>query len=321
VYEALLAVPVIQGRKTENEKFPGGLYTTTVEAFVPTSGRGIQAATSHCLGQNFSKMFDIQFENEDAKKGYAWQNSWGLTTRSIGVMTMIHGDNKGLVLPPRVAPIQAVIVPIFYKDKDNQALKKKGQEILELLNSRSFRVHFDDRDSYNPGYKYNHWEMKGVPVRLELGPRDLEKSTVCLVRRDTGHKELGVTYDDLPNKLSQLLDDIHNSMFEKAKQLRDESIEKVTKWEDFVPALDQKKMVLAPWCKSGTCEDEIKAQSATKKEAKKEEQKKEDEEFEPVSAGAKSLCIPFEQPELVKDALCVHCKAPAQLWCLFGRSY
>jgi len=197
VYEYLLAVPVIKGKKSEKEKFPGGLYTTTVEAFIPDSGRGVQAATSHCLGQNFSKMFNIQFESEQTTKEYAWQNSWGLTTRSIGVMTLIHGDDKGLVMPPRVAPLQAVIVPIFYKDKDNEALKKKGNELLANLSARGFRVHFDDSPTHNPGFKYNHWEMKGVPVRLDFGPKDFEGSTICIVRRDNGAKEFGVTYEKI----------------------------------------------------------------------------------------------------------------------------
>jgi len=156
------------------------------------------------------------FENEQTEKEFAWQNSWGLTTRSIGIMILVHGDNKGLVMPPRVAPIQAVIVPIFFKDKDNAALKTKGKEIFDLLLAKGFRVHFDDRENHNPGFKYNQWEMKGVPIRLELGPKDLSSGTICIVRRDTGAKEFGITYDQLAEKLQQVLDDIHKNLFEKS---------------------------------------------------------------------------------------------------------
>jgi len=322
VYEHLLAVPVIKGQKTEKEKFPGGLYTTTVEAFIPESGRGIQGATSHCLGQNFSKMFDIQFENDQTTKEYAWQNSWGLTTRSIGVMTMVHGDNKGLILPPRVAPIQVVIVPIFYKDKDNDSLRKKGREIYDQLVASGVRVNYDDRDTHNPGWKYNHWELKGVPIRLDFGPKDFENGTICIVRRDTGTKEFGVTYDRLNARISEVLDEIHNNLLNKARKIRDERIATVTKWEDFVPALDEKKMVLAVWCDQTKCEDDVKEKTGPqKKEEKKEEKEGEEEEFEPISAGAKTLCKPFDQRPLEEGAKCFHCGAPAKTWVLFGRSY
>jgi len=233
---------------------------------------------------------------------------------------MVHGDSKGLVLPPRVAPIQAVIVPIFYKDKDNDALKKKGHEILQSLTAKGFRVHFDDRDTHNPGFKYNYWELKGVPVRLDLGPKDLQNSTICIVRRDTGTKEFGVGYDKLAEKLEQVLGDIHNNMFTRAKKLRDDNLAKVTKWDAFVPALDNKNIVLAPWCEDGKCEDDIKANSGSRKVEEKKEVT-DGEEFIPVSAGAKSLCVPFEQPELEKEAKCVYCGKAAKVWCLFGRSY
>jgi len=319
VYEEILAVPVIKGKKTEKEKFPGGYYTTTVEAFVPSSGRGIQAATSHCLGTNFAKMFNIQFENDKGDKELAWQNSWGLTTRSIGIMIMTHGDNRGLVLPPRVAPIQAVIVPIFFKDKDNEALLKKARELVELLSQNKIRAHLDDRDTYTPGWKYNHWEMKGVPIRLDFGPKDLENSTIVLVRRDVAGKE-SVPLASLVNKVNATLTDFHNSLLEKARTARDERITQVTQWDDFIPNLDKKKMVLAPWCDETKCEDEIKDKSGKKKEEKKDE-KKEEEEFEQLTGAAKSLCIPFEQPTLKPDQKCFHCGKPAKHWVMWGRSY
>eukprot|EP00163_Fabomonas_tropica_P017994 TRINITY_DN3200_c0_g1_i13.p1 TRINITY_DN3200_c0_g1~~TRINITY_DN3200_c0_g1_i13.p1 ORF type:complete len:483 (+),score=171.98 TRINITY_DN3200_c0_g1_i13:41-1489(+) len=189
VYEELLAVPVVKGVKSEKEKFAGGLFTTTVEGFIPATGRGIQGGTSHALGQNFAKMFDIKFENPDngSEHLHVWQNSWGLTTRTIGVMIMIHGDDKGLVLPPRVAPLHVVVVPIVFKGKE--AMVTEGaQKVNDLLAAGGIRVKADLRDNYNPGWKYNHWEQKGVPLRAECGPRDIENQQVVLVRRDTGEK-------------------------------------------------------------------------------------------------------------------------------------
>lgn len=173
VYEELLAVPVCKGVKTESEKFAGGDFTTTVETWIAENGRAIQAATSHHLGQNFAKMFDIQFLNEHKEKQFVWQTSWGLTTRSIGIMVMYHGDDKGLVLPPRVAKTQVVIVPI-YKKGDEEVILAKAKQLSEQLAKDGIRVHLDDRDNYTPGWKYNHWELKGVPLRLELGAKDLK---------------------------------------------------------------------------------------------------------------------------------------------------
>lgn len=203
VYE-MLALPVVKGKKTENEKFAGALYTTTVEGFIPGAGRGIQGATSHCLGQNFAKMFDIEFEKEDGKREKVWQNSWGLTTRTvrmhkrwlkhqvidncvffsvqIGVMVMVHSDDKGLVLPPRVAPIQVVIVPIYMKGQQKD-LNDKATELQDELKAAGIRVEVDRREIHNPGWKYADWEMRGVPLRLELGPKDLKAGRVTMVPR------------------------------------------------------------------------------------------------------------------------------------------
>jgi len=325
VYEYLLAVPVIKGRKTENEKFPGGSYTTTVEAFIPTSGRGIQAATSHCLGQNFAKMFNIEFENEKGEKSFAWQNSWGLTTRSIGILIMTHGDDKGLILPPRVAPIQVVIVPIFKSGLDNSAIVSRGKEIVEKLQSADIRVHFDDRETYNPGFKYNHWELKGVPIRLELGPNDLKKNTIVVARRDIGSKE-EISQDLLVVRVKSVLEDIQGNLFAQAKKRHDERIIQVTKWDDFIPALDSKNMALTTWCENSECEEKIKENTGPKKKEDNVNPSPAvppatDEEFEPISGAAKSLCIPFEQPLLDETHTCVICGKKAKVWCLFGRSY
>jgi len=325
VYEELLAVPVFKGKKTEKEKFPGGYYTTTVEAFIPTSGRGIQAATSHCLGQNFAKMFNIQFENENKEKQYAWQNSWGLTTRSIGIMIMTHGDNKGLVLPPRVAPLQVVFVPIFKKDVDPTVLVKKAKEVAAQLEAHNIRTHIDDSDTHNPGFKYNHWEVRGVPLRIEWGMQEVEKNVAVVVRRDTGAKET-IGLETIVESIKKLLNDIHNSLLQNAVQARDERIAKITKWEEFTPSLDARKVVLAPWCDNTECEDKIKGKSgqeAKANEQQKKEEKKDgkEEEFEPLTGAAKSLCIPFEQPKLEPGTKCFHCGSEAKFYCFFGRSY
>eukprot|EP01114_Cavostelium_apophysatum_P005063 TRINITY_DN1565_c0_g1_i1.p1 TRINITY_DN1565_c0_g1~~TRINITY_DN1565_c0_g1_i1.p1 ORF type:complete len:582 (+),score=158.15 TRINITY_DN1565_c0_g1_i1:70-1746(+) len=321
VYEELLAVPVVKGKKTENEKFPGGLYTTTVEAFIPASGRGVQAATSHCLGQNFAKMFNIQFENDNKQKEYAWQNSWGLTTRSLGIMIMLHGDEKGLVLPPRVAPYQVVIVPIFKSGKDSEVLLAKARDIVNKLADADVRAHIDDSTTHNPGFKFNHWEMRGVPLRFEFGFLDVESNSVVAVRREKPGKET-IPLDNVVARTKEILDDIHNSLFANACRVRDERIAKITTWEEFVPALDARKVALAPWCDNPKCEDLVKDRTKEKKKA--EEKKPEElkpEEFEPLTGAAKSLCIPFDQPALEEGQKCFQCGEAAKHWVLWGRSF
>eukprot|EP01116_Phalansterium_solitarium_P011074 TRINITY_DN26682_c0_g1_i1.p1 TRINITY_DN26682_c0_g1~~TRINITY_DN26682_c0_g1_i1.p1 ORF type:complete len:597 (+),score=173.95 TRINITY_DN26682_c0_g1_i1:78-1793(+) len=270
VYEEVLAVPVVKGRKSENEKFPGGLYTTTVEALVPGSGRAIQAATSHCLGQNFAKMFNIEFENESGQRQRAWQNSWGLTTRSIGVMVMVHGDEKGLVLPPRAAPLQVVIVPLYFKDKDNETLASKGREIKQRLAAAGVRVHLDEDDTHNPGWKFAHWELKGVPLRLAFGPRDLENGTIEVARRDLGTKQT-TSLDGLEGFVKALLEEVQLSMYTRAKKIRDERLVRVTEWNDFMPSLDARNIVTTPWCEDRACEELVKDKT---KNANKEALKK-----------------------------------------------
>lgn len=219
VYKKLLAVPVIKGKKTEKEKFAGADWTTTVEAFISASGRGIQAATSHHLGQNFSKMFGIEFEDPKTnQKKHVYQNSWGITTRTIGILTMVHGDNKGLVLPPRVACYQVVIVPCgitaSLSKEDEQTLYEKCKSYEKSLVQAGVRVFGDYRDNYSPGWKFNHWELKGVPLRIELGPKDLQNKKFVAVRRDTGDKQ---TLDEANcvETVKALLEDIHDSLYKK----------------------------------------------------------------------------------------------------------
>lgn len=219
VYTDLLAVPVIKGRKTEKEKFAGADWTTTIEAFISASGRGIQAATSHHLGQNFSKMFGIEFEApESGQKQFVYQNSWGLTTRTIGILTMVHADNQGLVLPPRVACYQVVIVPcgitVNLSKDDEQKLLDKCKQCERALTEAGVRVFGDYRDNYSPGWKFNHWELKGVPIRLEIGPKDIASKQFVAVRRDNMKKET-LPEEGFVASIKALLDSIHQSLYDK----------------------------------------------------------------------------------------------------------
>ncbi|XP_078050630.1 glutamyl-prolyl-tRNA synthetase isoform X2 [Augochlora pura] len=323
VYEDLLAVPVVKGRKTEKEKFAGGDYTTTVEAFISTSGRAIQGATSHHLGQNFSKMFNIQVEGatEADEKSFVYQNSWGLTTRTIGVMIMVHGDDKGLVLPPNVACIQAVIVPCGITanttSEQRENLFTECNKLLdELSKVKTLRVKSDYRNNRTPGWKFNHWELKGVPVRIELGPKDLEKDQVTLVRRDTG-KKIVAKRPTILSALDSLLTDIQSSMLEKARKNLNEHIKRVENWNDFCVELNKKNLLLSPFCGEPSCEDNIKASSARDNT---------EEELGALSMGAKSLCIPFEQPvssDVLAKQTCIYpsCQTKPKFYTLFGRSY
>ncbi|GAA5958839.1 hypothetical protein JCM21900_003946 [Sporobolomyces salmonicolor] len=322
VYEELLAVPVIPGVKSEKEKFAGGLYTTTVEGFIPTTGRGIQGGTSHCLGQNFSKMFNISVEdpaNPGGDKLQVWQNSWGLSTRSLGVMVMVHGDDKGLVLPPRVAQLQVVIVPtgITAKTSDEQRakLESEADRLAKELVKVGIRAKADLREGYTPGFKYNDWELKGVPIRLELGPKDLEKQAVMSVRRDSGAKE-SLAASSLTTSIPALLETIHHDMLNRAREVFDSSIIVVEDWAKLVPTLNGNKIVALPWCEVEECEDEIKDRSA------KESVEGAEDERAP-SAGAKSLCIPHDQARFgsIAGKKCPNCGKDAKRWTLFGRSY
>lgn len=318
IYEHLLAIPVIKGRKTEKEKFAGGDYTLTVEAFVSASGRGIQGGTSHHLGQNFSKMFEIVYEDPETQdKKYVFQNSWGLTTRTIGVMIMVHADNQGLVLPPRVASVQVVIVPCGITANLSEEVKKKLQESCDSLEkdlkNSGVKVKGDYRQNYSPGWKFNHWELKGVPIRIELGPKDIEKNQLVAVRRDTGEK-LTLPRASAAEKINELLNQIQDNLFKKASDDLNSHKILLTDWSQFSSNLDKKNIILAPFCGQSECEDKIKNDSAR------------DEDAEPgaPSMGAKSLCIPLEQPAEIKpNDKCIHpaCKKTPKFYTLFGRSY
>ena len=329
VYEELLAVPVIRGRKTDKEKFAGGDYTTTVEGYIPETGRGIQGGTSHCLGQNFSKMFNIVVEdpaNKEGAKLHVWQNSWGLSTRTIGVMVMIHSDNRGLVVPPRVAETQVVIVPVGITksttEADKVALHKEVDALEAILKAIDIRVISDKSEGYSPGWKFNEWEQKGVPLRLEFGPGESKGHFVTTSRRDVPGKEGKgqVAITELGTEVVRLLDTIQKDLYERADEKYKAHTKLIKSWDDFVPSLNSKNVNLIPHCLTEKCEDKVKELSARRDD---DDDTPQDEKA--PSMGAKSLCIPFEQPEegLSEGTKCLNpeCSNKAEKWCLFGRSY
>ena len=295
VFKELYAVPVLAGRKAESEKFAGADFTLSVEAFLP-NGKAAQGATSHHLGQNFSKAFEISFLDEKQQKQYGWQNSWGISTRSIGLMIMVHSDNKGLVLPPKVAPLQVVVVPILF-DGTREKVLKEAQEVVEKLRKKGILVHLDDRDGYTPGWKYNEWEMKGVPLRIEVGPKDVEKKQARVARRDTGEKK-PIPLPALEKEIPFLLEKIQQEMYVKAEKLLKESIVTVSTFKDAETQIEKKKILFVPWCESEKCEEELKEK-----------------------LGAKSLNSPFQQPALKKGQGCFACKNTAKSWFYVGKSY
>jgi prolyl-tRNA synthetase len=333
IYEELLAVPVVKGQKTEKEKFAGGLYTTTVEGYIPATGRGIQGATSHGLGQNFSKMFNITVEDPSAKGDekkppiHVWQNSWGLSTRTLGVMVMIHSDNHGLVLPPRVAETQVVIVPVGItaktSDEEREKLYAEIDGLTTVLTAAGVRATSDMREGYSPGWKFNDWELRGVPLRLEFGPGESAGHFVTAARRDIPGREgkSTIQISDLSTAVPALLETIQKDLFTRADNEYRSHRKIITNWDDFVPALNEKNVCVIPHCLTEECEDQIKDMSARKAE----EDSDEPQDARAPSMGAKSLCIPFDQPEGITPGVtkCTNpqCTRTAEKWCMFGRSY
>lgn len=322
IYTELLAVPVVKGRKTEKEKFAGGDYTITVEGYIPQTGRGIQGGTSHHLGQNFSKMFNLTVEDPkgpEYPKVFAFQNSWGLSTRTLGVMVMIHSDNKGLVIPPRVAQFQAVVIPVGITknttEEQRQQIYDSSRSVESRLKQAGIRAFGDYNDNYTPGWKFSQYELKGIPVRIELGPKDIKENQVTVVRRNDSRK-YNVKLDELEKRIPEILNELHNDLYSKAKELYDSHRVLVDEWKDFVPNLNKKNVIIAPWCGVTECEEDIKDSSAKKDDG---EEIAVDEKA--PSMGAKSLCIPFEQPELKEGQKCIKCDRPAINYTMFGRSY
>jgi len=289
--EQLLAIPVISGEKTESERFAGAKKTFTIEALMP-DGRALQMGTSHNLGQGFAKAFGISFLDKSGKACLPWQNSWGFSTRLIGAIVMVHGDSKGLVLPPAVAENKAVIVPIVF-DKGKEKVLKKAGEISKKLSK--FNPLLDDRDSYSAGWKFNEWELKGIPVRIEIGPKDIEKKQVVLVRRDTGKKE-AVKEAKLPARLEKLLAEIQSGLFKKAADFLKANSVEAANWQGFKKSLEERKLILAYFCNRPECEEEIKEETT-----------------------ATSRCIPFGQKNA--KSKCVKCGKETQTKAWFGKSY
>ncbi|CAA0818353.1 Class II aaRS and biotin synthetases superfamily protein [Striga hermonthica] len=300
IYEEFLAVPVIKGKKTENHKFAGSLYTNTVEAFIPNSGHGLQGATSNCLGQHFARTFEINFENEKGESVNVWQNSWAYTTRTLGLMVMVHGDDKGLVLPPKVASLQAIVIPNVSSFSTNfQAIFDECEAIVKNLTEAGIRADFDLRDNYSYEWKNSHWEMKGVPLRIGIGLEDLANKKVRAVRRDN-FEEIDIPMANLVEQVRNLLDHIQQNLFEVAKQKRDSCIRVVHSWEEFDEALNQKKLIFAPWC-----DDEAVEKDVTNR----------------TNNDAKSLCSPLDQPPIPEGTLCFASGKPATKWTYWGKSF
>ena len=255
-----LALPVIVGHKSPNERFAGALDTLTIEAMMQ-DGKALQAGTSHFLGQNFAKSFDVQFTDKDGSQQYVWATSWGVSTRLMGALVMAHGDDNGLVLPPRLAPIQVVMVPIFKTAEEHSAIIDKMSALKKELEAKGHTVKIDDRDTLRPGFKFAEWELKGVPVRLAIGPRDLENGTVEVHRRDTMEKET-VALDGLADSIESLLEDIQRNIYKKAFDFRAANVEKCDDWNEFKEKIGTGKFLLCHW--DGTAETEQKIKDETK---------------------------------------------------------
>src|SRR3989344_694307 len=253
-YKELYAIPVIKGIKSDSEKFAGALYTTSCEVFLP-NGKAAQGCTSHALGQNFAKAFDITFIDKDEQKKHPWQNSWGFTTRTLGLMIMMHSDNKGLVLPPSIAPLQAVIVPIMFDDSKERVLKEAAK-IRDAL-APDCSVMLDDRAEYTPGWKFNEWEMKGVPLRIEIGPKDIDKGQAVMARRDTGKKEF-IPLSEIAARAADALCAMQKDLYDKALEHRKANTVTVKDIPELQKAIKEEKLARAAWCNDEKCETSIK---------------------------------------------------------------
>lgn len=288
--EEYLAIPVIKGRKTDKEKFAGAVATYTIESLMH-DGKALQSGTSHNFGDGFAKAFGIEYTDKDNKKQNVFQTSWGVTTRLIGAIIMVHGDDSGLVLPPKIAPTQLVIVPVAMH---KEGVLDKANELKDKLSS-SFKVKIDSSDK-SPGWKFSEYEMKGVPLRLEIGPKDIENNQCVLVRRDTREKVF-VSLDELSDKVQQILDDIQNSLFEKALKHREENTSVALNYDEFKKVVSEKPgFVKAMWCGDVECENKIKEDTT-----------------------ATARCMPFDQEELADTCVCCGKKAKSMVY--WGKAY
>ncbi|MBB46940.1 MAG: proline--tRNA ligase [Thaumarchaeota archaeon] len=292
--EEELAVPVITGKKSEKDKFVGAIYTNTLESLMP-DGKALQMGTSHFLGENFSKPFDVKYLDDNNTETFAWQTSWGVSWRLIGGMIMTHGDDKGLVLPPKIAPIQVVIIPIYYSDDEKENVIQKANQIMDDLSKINLRVHLDDREQLTPGFKFNDWEMKGIPIRIEIGPKDIAKNQLVLVKRHNQTKT-SIDINSFTEKISSELKNIQKEMFDAAKKILDERIVSVSEYQQFKKELENGKMIDCSWCGNQTCEDKIKEETS-----------------------ADLRVIPFDNQQ--KSETCIYCKNSGTTNVLFAKGY
>lgn len=291
--ENMLAIPVLKGRKTESQKFPGAVDTYAVEALM-SNGWALQMGTSHFLGQHFAKVFNIQYLDQNQQQQYVWQTSWGVSTRLIGGVIMTHGDNSGLILPPKIAPVQAIIVPILF-DKTRDVVLSKVDQLLESL-SDGIRVEADVRDEYTPGWKFSEWEMKGVPLRIEVGPRDVQNEQVVLVRRDTREK-MFIKEANLKSEIEKNLIDIQSSILQRAKDFQEENTHRVSDFKEFEAVMDgERGFIYANWCGDAECENEIQSRTS-----------------------ATIRCIPLEENEATGE--CVYCGKEGKYMAYFAKAY
>ncbi len=291
--EEVLAIPVLTGRKTEIEKFAGAEHTYSIEAMMRDK-KALQSGTSHNLGQNFAKAFNVTFQNKDNKEEMVYATSWGVSTRIIGAVIMAHGDDKGLRLPPKVAPFQVVVIPIFRNDEQKKVIVKYLNPILDTLKNNSVRTKVDWREE-SPGFKFNDWEMKGAPIRMEIGPRDVENNQIVLVRRDTGEKNF-VKTDDIAEKVSQMLSDIHDNLFAEATEFMKSNTYKTDSYDEFKKIINGGGFIRCGW--DGTSETELKIKEET---------------------GATTRIIPFD--ENPKDLKCIYTGKPAKHEVIFAKAY
>lgn len=292
--EEILAIPVIRGIKTESERFAGALETYCIEALMQ-DGKALQAGTSHFLGQNFAKAFDVKFQDREGKVDHVWATSWGVSTRLMGALIMSHSDNNGLVLPPRLAPTQLVIVPIYRGQEELDALRPVAEKLINELRDHGVRVRFDDRDTHKPGWKFNQYELQGVPLRIALGKRDLENGTVELARRDTLEKS-SIPLEEVAGTVNDLLGQLQQSLFEKALRFQKANTHRVDSWEEFVERIEEGGFLSAHW--DGTAETEERIKKETK---------------------ATIRCIPLNAEE--ENGTCVYSGNPSKKRVLFARAY
>lgn len=291
-----MAVPVVVGHKSESERFAGAVDTLCIEAMMQ-DGKALQAGTSHFLGQNFAKAFDVKFTNKEGVSDYVWATSWGVSTRLMGALIMAHGDDHGLVLPPALAPIHVVMVPIFKKDEERKAIVAKMEQIKSRLEELGLTAKIDDRDNYRSGFKFAEWELKGVPVRLAIGPRDLENDTVEVARRDTMTKEVR-DEEGLAEYIKGLMDEIQENIYNKALNFRNNNVYKVDTWEEFKEKIEQGGFLLCHW--DGTTETEEKIKELTK---------------------ATIRCIPTDSFVVEEEGKCIFSGKPSHRRVIFARAY